>query len=119
MITDIKKLQDELVKWKHRALVAEAKCATMRDPRWPKVRAAHLKKEPTCQACGGTEGLECHHVTPFHVDKRKELSDKNLISLCEVKGKECHLRIGHNSNWKLYNKNVREDAAAALAKVKQ
>ena len=107
-------LKQQLEMWMHRALIAEAKCATMRDPGWPSVRRAHLKREPTCQACGISEYLEVHHITPFHVDSTKELSDENLITLCEAPDRNCHFNIGHLKNWKSYNATVRADAAAEL-----
>lgn len=43
-----------------------------RSPQWPAVRAAHLKKEPSCQACGVTDHLEVHHIAPFHVSPARE-----------------------------------------------
>ena len=36
-----------------------------RSPRWPAVRGAHLKRNPTCAACGTKDKLEVHHVRPF------------------------------------------------------
>jgi len=40
-----------------------------------------------------------------------ELELDNLITLCETKGKKCHLNIGHLGNWKQENPNVINDAA--------
>lgn len=81
------------------------------DPRrsnlWGKVRAAHLIKEPSCQACGGTEALEVHHIAPFHLHPELELSEDNLITLCEKNGHDCHFVFGHFHDWKLFNPNVR------------
>lgn len=105
-------LRQEIEYWKHRALVAEAKSATMRSSKWPTVKKAHLKKEPICQYCSGISCLEVHHIQPFHIDKTKELKDENLITLCEDPTKMCHLHIGHNGNWKSFNPNVRADCDA-------
>lgn len=115
--SEIEALRQELELWKHRALVAEAKAATIRSPKWHSVKVAHLKKEPACQFCGGIDHPEVHHVKPFHLDRTKELSDSNLITLCEAPGKMCHLKVGHAGNWKSYNPNVREDCAKAKSAV--
>lgn len=82
-----------------------------RSPKWRKVRAEHIKQNPTCAACGRKEGLEVHHVIPYHIDNTKELDPDNLITLC---GKHCHFVFGHFMYWKSWNKNVREDAAKYL-----
>lgn len=90
------------------------------DPRrsrqWPKVRRAHLKLEPSCRACGATEKLQVHHILPFHIAPEHELSQDNLITLCEKPGHCCHFTFGHFHNWKLQNPSVRQDAAQYLAK---
>lgn len=82
-----------------------------RSPSWRKVRAEHIKQNPTCAACGRKEGLEVHHVIPYHIDSTKELDPDNLITLC---GKYCHFVFGHFMYWKSWNENVREDAAKYL-----
>lgn len=89
-----------------------------RSPQWPAVRAAHLKKQPFCQGCGGTKELEVHHLMPFHLNPSRELDDANLLTLCELASHECHYRIGHLLDWKAYNPAAIEDAAAYLVKVK-
>ena len=89
---------------------------TSRSSAWPKVRNTHLVKEPTCQACGTDKNLNVHHIIPYHLDKDKELDGNNLITLCEEH--HCHLVIGHLCSWSSYNKNVIEDAAIWLKKVK-
>lgn len=82
-----------------------------RSSSWRKVRAKHIKQNPTCAACGRKEGLEVHHVIPYHIDNTKELDPDNLITLC---GKYCHFVFGHYMYWKSWNENVREDAARYL-----
>ena len=47
---------------------------TGRSPHWPTVRRAWLKHHGQCEACGGTDHLEVHHVIPFSVDPDMELS---------------------------------------------
>lgn len=89
-----------------------------RSPHWPKVRAEHLKRCPTCAACGGKDNLQVHHVQPFHLHPDLELDDANLITLCEKPGHCCHFVFGHNYNWKTWNPHVREDAARQLRRVK-
>lgn len=85
-----------------------------RSSQWPTVEKHFIEKNPTCAACGGKERLNVHHCMPFHLDKALELDEKNLITLC-MGEKECHLHIGHSGSFKLYNPNVRKDAADALA----
>lgn len=84
-----------------------------RSPRWPKVRLAHLSMFPQCEACGGTNDLQVHHVKAFHCDERLELDPSNLITLCTDGpcNLNCHFVIGHAGNTKTNNPNVREDAA--------
>jgi hypothetical protein len=47
---------------------------------------------------------------PFHSDPSLELNPDNFITLCMNK-LECHEKIGHGGNFKLYNPHVKEDAA--------
>lgn len=87
-----------------------------RSSHWPKVRAAHLAKHPTCEACGAkakpNKALQAHHIIPFHNDPAKELDPDNLITLCidGVGHCDCHLLIGHAGNFKCHNENVLRDA---------
>ena len=64
------------------------------------MRSIHLRRQPYCQFCGRTDGLEVHHIIPFHVEPKLELEADNLITLCE---KSCHFIVGHFSDWTLYN----------------
>ena len=90
--------------------------APPRSGSWKKVRDGFIKKNPTCAACGGTEGLECHHKTPYHIDPSKELDEDNLITLCKMSG-NCHYVWGHLLNWRAYNPTVTQDAKAFLEKI--
>ena len=40
---------------------------------WRSVRNEHIENNPTCAACGRRDGLEVHHIVPYHVDPSKEL----------------------------------------------
>lgn len=82
--------------------------AEQRSSQWPKVRDAHLKSDPVCNVCGGKEELNVHHITPFHIDKSKELDPSNLITLCNARN--CHFTFGHLFNWSSSNPNVKSDA---------
>lgn len=84
-----------------------------RSPRWPKVRAAHVRAFPACACCGAARLLNVHHVLPFHKYPELEERDDNLITLCEGGlGFNCHLWVGHAGNWRAWNTTVRRDAAA-------
>ncbi len=81
-----------------------------RSPEWPRVAHEHLAVEPACVVCGHTGvGLNVHHIRPFHLFPELELDPTNLITLCQVKGKDHHLLVGHLDNWASYNLNVRPD----------
>ena len=82
---------------------------------WSKVRAEHLKKYPTCRACGSEKGLQVHHIKPFHQFPELELDPDNLITLCN---KSCHLYFGHLKYWRSWNTEVREDCSTYLQKLK-
>ncbi len=82
-----------------------------RSPKWRKVRAEHIKNNPTCAACGRKDGLEVHHIVPYHIDPDKELDPDNLITLC---GKYCHFIFGHLMDWKSWNENVVRDSTLYL-----
>ena len=89
----------------------------IRSSEWPKVRAAHLLKEPSCQVCGGTIKLNVHHVNPFHLHPELELDDNNLITLCTGSSNtiNCHVRMGHWDSFKdKYNPKIRQEAPVWL-----
>jgi 5-methylcytosine-specific restriction endonuclease McrA len=86
-----------------------------RSPHWPTVQHKHLKKFPTCAACGGGLNLNVHHKKPFHLFPELELEPTNLITLCMDGEKDCHIKLGHGSNFKAYNPNVVEDVATVKA----
>jgi 5-methylcytosine-specific restriction endonuclease McrA len=83
----------------------------LRSRRWKGVRKSFLIAHPTCAACNSETKLQVHHIKPFHMHPELELEPTNLITLCETKGKKCHLNIGHLGNWKQENPNVINDAA--------
>ena len=88
----------------HKALLEAGKA---RSPRWDAVRAAHLRREPFCRWCGGDHDLEVHHIHPFHDCPERELDPRNLITLCDARGRQCHLRVGHLGDWRGFNPVVR------------
>jgi len=89
---------------------------TGRHPRWPSLRATHLKTHLACAACGGKKKLEVHHVQPFHLKPLLELDPGNLITLCDKRG--CHFAFGHLYDWKSWNVGVVKAAAGWLALVR-
>lgn len=88
-----------------------------RSGKWPAFRARWLADHPCCEACGRTDSLEVHHITPFHVDPSRELDPTNVVTLCEHAAWNCHLMIGHKGNWKDYRADVRRVACAVRATI--
>jgi hypothetical protein len=81
-----------------------------RSPEWSRVEHEHLAHEPACVACGYRgKGLQVHHIKPFHLHPQLELDPNNLMTLCEIPGRDHHLLIGHLDNFESYNPHVRED----------
>ena len=83
-----------------------------RSPKWRSVRAEHIKNNPYCAACGRKDGLEVHHIVPYHINPDLELEPSNLITLC---GKYCHFIFGHFMDWKSWNENVVRDSTLYYA----
>jgi 5-methylcytosine-specific restriction protein A len=79
-----------------------------RSPKWPKVEEDFRAAHPQCECCGTRQGLQVHHIKPFHLDPVLELDETNLITLC-MSENECHLRVGHGDDFKAYNPNVVQD----------
>jgi 5-methylcytosine-specific restriction endonuclease McrA len=75
------------------------------------VQKEHLRREPACVACGYKgRKLQVHHVRPFHLHPQLELDPHNLITLCQARGRNHHLLLGHLDQWESYNEHVRDDA---------
>jgi 5-methylcytosine-specific restriction protein A len=89
-----------------------------RSKEWGKVRKAHLELHPACEVCASTKNLQVHHVQPFHFNPEMELLPTNLITLCESKGRNCHLTFGHLGSFKSFNAEVRKDSAQWNDKIK-
>jgi len=104
--------------------VEAARFGISRSPLWYEVQKKHLQLQPECVACkpgsvSGKEGLQVHHMFPFHYcillgRPDLELDQRNLITLCE-KEKSCtaqdhHLLIGHLDDFKSSNLKVEVDA---------
>jgi hypothetical protein len=92
-----------------------------RSNKWPTARKHFLKiVTDGCAACGSKIGIQVHHCVPFHDNPALELDPSNFIALCEhVGGLECHEMIGHGGSFKMFNPNVRADAAALRANPSQ
>jgi len=77
-------------------LYVPRKLKLKRSSGWSKIKAEHLKKQPTCQACGSKTRLAVHHIIPIHIDRSKELDPTNLLTLCENPSTGyCHYIFGH------------------------
>jgi len=87
-----------------------------RAPGWSKARKNYLKLHPKCELCGGTKGLEVHHVIPFKESPDLELDPNNFQTLCRPK--RCHIFFGHLGSWRKFNPTVKEDVIAWRAKIK-
>jgi len=53
--------------------------------------------------------LHVHHIKPFHLHPQLELDPRNLITLCEARGRDHHLLLGHLGTWESYNEHIRDD----------
>jgi len=74
------------------------------------VAREHRHREPACAACGYKgKKLQVHHIKPFHLHPHLELDPQNLITLCEARGREHHLLLGHLDAWDSYNEHIRND----------
>lgn len=101
------------------AALIDGRPDTDRSPHWPRVRAGHLKAEPTCAACGTREHLAVHHIWPFGWPggDKTELDPSNLITLCESPARNCHLLIGHLLDYRSRNPSVVADALWFRARI--
>jgi 5-methylcytosine-specific restriction endonuclease McrA len=95
-----------------------AKPFEARSPQWSRERAAWLADHPSCEACGGREAVEVHHVLPISFGG-PELDHRNFMTLCESPQRLCHFRIGHSCLWAARNAHAREDAAMSLKRIKE
>lgn len=75
--------------------------------KWWLFRRRHLKSEPVCQWCGGSDRLEVHHIIPVHLGGPM-YEPANAITLCYAKGIACHLRHGHFGDWHRANPAIRQ-----------
>lgn len=89
-----------------------------RSPKWSGVRNEFLKENPFCAVCESKgsllNGLEVHHLLPFHLHPELELDKNNLVTLC----RDHHLLFGHLMSWKSYNQNAVEDIKEWNSKIK-
>lgn len=95
----------------HGAEIARRHLGRPRSPEWPRVEQEHRLREPACVACGYRgRHIQVHHIKPFHLHPQLELDPDNLITLCQARGREHHLLLGHLDSWESYNEHVRHDA---------
>lgn len=82
-----------------------------RSSKWRKIRNEYKRKNAYCRVCGSGKKVEIHHIIPFHYAPDLELTEENLMPLCENKkyGINCHLLIGHLGNYKRFNINCEAD----------
>jgi len=88
-----------------------------RSGRWAFARKTFLLTHPACEVCRRTTDLNVHHKKPFHLFPALELDPRNLVTLCESKGMNCHFVFGHLANWKSYNTNIDEDVIIWHSKI--
>lgn len=93
----------------YRLIQSAVAYAAGRSSKWPGVRRVFLDGK-SCAACGGTDGIEAHHVLPVHLYPEHELRVDFLVALCRTH----HLEIGHAGDWRAFNPRVIEDAALML-----
>jgi len=79
--------------------------AKPRHPQWDRAAKAWAASNP-CAVTGEFEGIEVHHIRPFHLFPELEMDPENWISLT----RPWHLYLGHVGNWSNWNPSVREDA---------
>jgi HNH endonuclease len=102
-------------RWMRRAMDHGAHIARQhgheRSPEWHRVAMEHRLREPACVVCGYKgKKLQVHHIKPFHLHPQLELDPDNLITLCEARGREHHLLLGHLDSWESFNEHIRADA---------
>ena len=89
------------------------KYGLQRSPLWPKAQREYLKQNPQCAVCSTNTTIQIHHVMPFHLCHLVyrgdlELDERNFIPLCEEKGNNHHLLLGHLGDFESYNQGGRE-----------
>lgn len=57
----------------------------------------HVRRQPTCQWCGGTKGVEAHHIEPMWANYERAADPSNFVSLCRPR--RCHLLVGHGGSF--------------------
>jgi hypothetical protein len=88
-----------------------------RSSHWPTVEKHFREGHSTCAACGSKNRLNVHHILAFHIHPELELDTNNLITLC-MSIKECHLRLGHGSDFRAYCPDIRRYAEQVNKKEK-
>lgn len=89
-----------------------------RNPDWPKLQRAYLRRFTRCACCGTPKPkILAHHKLPVQFYPELEMEESNLIALC-YRGNNCHLLIGHLMDYWSYNKNVEQLAEQISNEIK-
>jgi 5-methylcytosine-specific restriction endonuclease McrA len=79
-----------------------------RSGKWSTVRRKFIEEHPCCEACGGVQNLNVHHIFSFSDHPELELDPDNLITLCRTH----HFLLGHSGKWATTNKKCQEEVKA-------
>jgi len=87
--------------WLYRIFNRNRTFGSARSGSWPAFRKRFLAGK-VCAVCGGTKKIELHHIKKFQTNPELELSEQNVLPLCENKkyGVVCHLFFGHLGNYR-------------------
>lgn len=89
-----------------------------RSPEWGKFKREFAETHPkVCAVCGTTKKVALHHLRPFHLHPELELSENNMLWVCERQGHDHHFFVAHLENFKSYNPNAKEDAETWRQKI--
>lgn len=90
-----------------------------RSKKWRAFRKGYLQGYSECFCCGRQKKwfrrLEAHHIVPIYEQPDLELSQTNLIPLCN----RCHLLIGHLGSWEKINLEAASYASNIRDKIEQ
>lgn len=82
------------------------------DPQWHRESRLWLVDHP-CAVTGETgDGVEVHHIRPYHLFPELEMDPANWIAL----RRDWHFYLGHFGDWVLWNPDVAQDAARIRAR---
>ena len=107
-----------LTRWQNRESLKTL--GAKRSNQWPAFRKKFLEGK-SCAICGGTKILELHHIRKFSDFPELELSENNVLPLCESGkyGIVCHQFAGHAGDYRLIVENSPELAKELNAVLKK